>query len=132
MWARFCEDAMVDELQKRELWRWAEGVAARGDSERRAMGKAILLLLAQVDALEADLAERRAYEPSVDRQSGSTAEARLSSREDTDFDREAPQHDGGNGGASAPDPSSSRSPASAANRRMRERLRAASQRMLYR
>jgi hypothetical protein len=42
------------------LRRWAQHVAARADPERRAMGKAILLLLTQIDALEAELAEARA------------------------------------------------------------------------
>jgi hypothetical protein len=129
---RFCEDATVDELQKGELRRWAESVAVRGDPERRAMGKAILLLLAQVDALEADLAEGRAGQTSADQQIRPTAEASLPSRQDTDVDREALQHDSGNRGANALDPSSPWSPQSAANRRIRERLRAASQRMLNR
>lgn len=53
-----CEDLGVDERQHQELQVWAEALAAATDAERRAMGHALLMLLAQVEALEAELAAR--------------------------------------------------------------------------
>jgi hypothetical protein len=45
----------MDDHEQRELRHWAEQLAAAADAERRAMGRAILMLLAQVEALQAEL-----------------------------------------------------------------------------
>jgi len=45
----------MDERQQQELRDWAERLAAASDAERRATGRAILTLLAQIEALQAEL-----------------------------------------------------------------------------
>lgn len=50
--------------QERELRRWAVGLAGAGEADRRAMGKAILMLLERIDSLRAEL-ERRPAEVAV-------------------------------------------------------------------
>jgi hypothetical protein len=44
--------------QERELRRWAAGLADAREADRRAMGRAILMLLERIDGLRAEL-ERR-------------------------------------------------------------------------
>lgn len=46
--------------QERELRRWAVSLAGAGEADRRAMGKAILMLLERIDSLRAELARRPA------------------------------------------------------------------------
>ena len=62
----FCDDAAVEHEreQERELRRWAVGLAGAGQPDRRAMGKAILMLLERIDSLRAEL-ERRPAEAVV-------------------------------------------------------------------
>jgi hypothetical protein len=50
--------------QERELRRWAAALADAREADRRAMGRAILMLLERVDGLRAEL-ERRPAEPVV-------------------------------------------------------------------
>jgi hypothetical protein len=50
--------------QERELRRWAVGLAGADEADRRAMGKAILMLLERIDGLRTEL-ERRPAEPAV-------------------------------------------------------------------
>jgi hypothetical protein len=45
----------VDQHHQEELRDWAERLAAATNAERRAMGRAILMLLAQIDELQAQL-----------------------------------------------------------------------------
>lgn len=47
----------MDDVQERELRQWGEALADSSDSERRAMGKAILMLLDQIESLKTSLAE---------------------------------------------------------------------------
>ena len=62
----FCDDVSVEREreQERELRRWAVGLAGAGEADRRAMGKAILMLLERIDSLRAEL-ERRPAEAAV-------------------------------------------------------------------
>jgi hypothetical protein len=48
--------------QERELRQWAVGLARAGEADRRAMGRAILMLLERIDGLRAEL-DRRPAEP---------------------------------------------------------------------
>jgi hypothetical protein len=59
----FCDDSAVEreQEQERELRRWAVSLAGAGEADRRAMGKAILMLLERIDSLRAEL-ERRPVE----------------------------------------------------------------------
>jgi hypothetical protein len=50
--------------QERELRRWAVGLSDARDADRRAMGRAILMLLERIEGLRAEL-ERRPPEPTV-------------------------------------------------------------------
>ena len=50
--------------QERELRRWAVGLTGAGEADRRAMGKAILMLLERIESLRAEL-ERRPLEVAV-------------------------------------------------------------------
>ena len=50
--------------QERELRRWAVGLAGAREADRRATGKAILMLLERIDSLRAEL-ERRPAEVAV-------------------------------------------------------------------
>ena len=50
--------------QELELRRWAVSLAGAGEADRRAMGKAILMLLERIDSLRAEL-ERRPAEAAV-------------------------------------------------------------------
>jgi hypothetical protein len=50
--------------QERELRQWAVGLADAREADRRAMGRAILMLLERIDGLRAELA-RRPAEPVV-------------------------------------------------------------------
>ena len=45
----------MDEGQQQELRDWAERLVAASDAERQAMGRAILILLAQIEVLQAEL-----------------------------------------------------------------------------
>jgi hypothetical protein len=47
---------------ERELRQWADALAGAAEAERRAMGKAILMLLDRIENLRAEL-ERTAHEP---------------------------------------------------------------------
>ena len=62
----FCDDAAVEHEreQERELRRWAVGLAGAREPDRRAPGKAILMLLERIDSLRAEL-ERRPVEVAV-------------------------------------------------------------------
>jgi hypothetical protein len=62
----FCDDAAVEHEreQERELRRWAVGLAGAPEADRRATGKAILMLLERIDSLRAEL-ERRPVEVAV-------------------------------------------------------------------
>jgi hypothetical protein len=51
----------VEHEQEQELRRWAVGLADAGEADRRAMGRAILMLLERIDSLRAEL-ERRPTE----------------------------------------------------------------------
>ena len=61
----FCDDAAVEHEreQERELRRWAVGLAGASAADRRAMGKAILMLLERIDSLRAELERRPAEAP---------------------------------------------------------------------
>jgi hypothetical protein len=50
-----CKDFGVDDRQQQELRDWGSRLAAASDAERRAMGRAILMLLAHIEALQAKL-----------------------------------------------------------------------------
>ncbi|HEX5249853.1 MAG TPA: hypothetical protein VFW14_09325 [Gaiellales bacterium] len=50
--------------QERELRRWAVGLAGAREADRRATGKAILMLLERIDSLRAEL-ERRPVDVAV-------------------------------------------------------------------
>jgi hypothetical protein len=45
----------MDDLQEVQLRSWAEALCGAAESDRRAMGKAILMLLEQIDSLRAAL-----------------------------------------------------------------------------
>ena len=62
----FCDDAAVEHEreQERELRRWAVGLAGAREPDRRATGKAILMLRERIDSLRAEL-ERRPVEVAV-------------------------------------------------------------------
>jgi hypothetical protein len=51
-----CKDLGMDERQQQELRDWGERLAAASDGQQRAMGRAILMLLAHIEALQAELA----------------------------------------------------------------------------
>jgi hypothetical protein len=53
-----------EQEQERELRTWAVALAHAREADRRAMGRAILMLLERIDALRAELA-RRPPEPAV-------------------------------------------------------------------
>ena len=46
--------------QERELRRWAVGLTGAGAADRRAMGRAILMLLERIDSLRSELEHRPA------------------------------------------------------------------------
>ena len=54
----FCDDAKVEREQERELRQWAIALSEAAEPERRAMGRAILMLLEQLESLHAELRER--------------------------------------------------------------------------
>jgi hypothetical protein len=54
----------VEREQERELRKWAVGLADAREADRRAMGRAILMLLERIDGLRAEL-ERRPAEPVI-------------------------------------------------------------------
>jgi hypothetical protein len=54
----FCDDANVEGDQERELRQWAIALSDAAEPERRAMGRAMLMLFEQVDSLHADLQRR--------------------------------------------------------------------------
>lgn len=60
----FCDDDGVEREreQERELRRWAVGLSDARDADRRAMGRAILMLLERIEGLRGEL-ERRPAEP---------------------------------------------------------------------
>jgi hypothetical protein len=56
-----------EQEQERELRRWAAALADAREADRRAMGRAILMLLERIDGLRAEL-ERRPPEPVIARE----------------------------------------------------------------
>jgi hypothetical protein len=48
----FCKDWQVDQGQEHELRTWAEALCRSTESERRAMGKAIVMLLGEIERLK--------------------------------------------------------------------------------
>jgi hypothetical protein len=64
--AKFCEDWQVDQGQEHELRTWAEALCRSPDSERRAMGKAIEMLLGEIETAK----ERLERPPRVFRRRG--------------------------------------------------------------
>jgi hypothetical protein len=62
---RFCDDADVEREQERELRQWAIALSGAAEPDRRAMSRAILMLLERVDSLHDELQGRSsAREPS--------------------------------------------------------------------
>lgn len=55
----------MDNVEEHELRTWAEALCASADAERRAMGRAILLLLGQIDALKSELEQAQRVSPEV-------------------------------------------------------------------
>jgi hypothetical protein len=53
-----------EQEQERELRKWAVALADAREADRRAMGRAILMLLERIDGLRAEL-ERRPPEPAI-------------------------------------------------------------------
>jgi hypothetical protein len=53
-----------EQEQERELRKWAVALADAREADRRAMGRAILMLLERIDGLRAEL-ERRPAEPVI-------------------------------------------------------------------
>jgi hypothetical protein len=53
----------MDGRQEQELRAWAKALTRAGEADRKAMGRAILMLLGQIDSLRAEL--DRAAEPPV-------------------------------------------------------------------
>jgi hypothetical protein len=53
---------MMDPRQEQELRTWATALAGAQEADRKAMGRAILMLLGQIDSLRAEL-DRAAAEP---------------------------------------------------------------------
>jgi hypothetical protein len=53
-----------EQEQERELRKWAVALAGAREADRRAMGRAILMLLERIDGLRAEL-ERRPAEPAL-------------------------------------------------------------------
>ena len=64
-----------EQEQERELRRWAVSLAGAGEADRRAMGKAILMLLARIDSLRAELERRPAEADAVAQEPDPIAEA---------------------------------------------------------
>jgi hypothetical protein len=60
--SRACENAPVDDLQERQLRSWAESLCQSAATDQRATGKAMLMLLEQIDSLRVEL-EQQAAEP---------------------------------------------------------------------
>jgi len=85
----FCDDAAVEHEreQERELRRWAVGLAGADETDRRAMGKAILMLLERIDALRAEL-ERRPVETVPAAEPEPLAEAEPEPEPETDPDED--------------------------------------------
>ena len=85
----FCDDANVEPEQERELRQWAIALSEAAEPERRAMGRAILMLLEQVESLHAELRERsplpapHEVAPPVDGAATSEVDADAMSVEDT-------------------------------------------------
>jgi len=73
----FCDDSAVEreQEQERELRRWAVSLAGAGEADRRAMGKAILMLLERIDSLRAELERRPAEADAVAQEPDPIAEA---------------------------------------------------------
>ena len=55
----------MDEIQQRELREWAGALSTDGNAERRAVGRAIEMLLDRVDELQLELARRPPAPPPV-------------------------------------------------------------------
>ena len=74
--------------QERELRRWAAGLVGAREADRRATGKAILMLLERIDSLRAEL-ERRPVEvavPEAEAEPAAGAEPERASEADPDED----------------------------------------------
>lgn len=86
----FCDDVPVEHEreQERELRRWAVGLVGAREADRRATGKAILMLLERIDSLRAEL-ERRPVEvavPEVEPEPAAEAEPEPVAETDPDED----------------------------------------------
>jgi hypothetical protein len=88
---RFCDDPGVERQQERELRQWAVALSEAAEREQRAMGRAILMLLEQIDSLRAEpdqpssTPEPDAIDPApaVDDEATSEVEAAATPVEDT-------------------------------------------------
>ena len=72
--------------QERELRRWAVGLTGAGEADRRAMGKAILMLLERIDSLRAELDRRPVEVPVPEPEPEPLAEAEPEPEVDPDED----------------------------------------------
>jgi hypothetical protein len=89
--SNLCDDSDVDREQERELRQWAGALSDVADREQRAMGRAILMLLEQINLLRAELdqwpstpePDATGPGPAVDDEATSDAEADATPREDT-------------------------------------------------
>ena len=87
----FCDDPGVEREQERELRQWAVALSEAAEREQRAMGRAILMLLEQVDSLRAELDQAASTPepdaidpaPAVDDEATSEVEADATPVEDT-------------------------------------------------
>ena len=75
-----------EQEQERELRQWAAALAGASEADRRAMGRAILMLLERIDGLRAEL-ERRPAEPEAAAEApAAEAEAEAAPEADADED----------------------------------------------
>ena len=86
----FCDDAAVEHEreQERELRRWAVGLVGAREADRRATGKAILMLLERIDELRAELERRPADAAVTEPESEPPAEAEPDPAADADSDED--------------------------------------------
>jgi hypothetical protein len=82
-----CDDPCVEREQERELRQWAIALSEAAERQQRAMGRAILMLLGQIDSLRTELDQRSstpkadAIAPAVDDEATSDVEADASPAE---------------------------------------------------
>jgi hypothetical protein len=97
----------MDERQQQELGDWGERLAMASDGQQRAMGRAISMLLAHIEALQAELDAASTpvthHQPGAEHRQGSTptvAEADPPDGDGYEWDRhlvESPTDDAGTG-----------------------------------